>query len=59
MKRARGTAVLLLGCVPRGRLALGTVGPEAEGQVSCACDAQRVTELERIWLPWGTEKDWR
>lgn len=55
-----GQAVLFLGCVPRGRLALGAVGPEAEGQVSGGFVMLREDRTrEWIWLPWGTEKDWR
>lgn len=58
--QSEGQAVLLVGCVPRGRLALGTLGPEVERQVTGGVVMLREDRTRgRIWLPWGTEKDWR
>ena len=58
--QSEGQAVLFLGCVPRGRLVLGTSGPEAEKQVSVGFVMLKEDRTSGwIWLPWGTEKDWR
>ena len=52
--------MLLVGCVPRGTLALGTLGQEVERQVSGGLVMLREDRTRGwIWLPWGTEKDWR
>lgn len=58
--QSEGQAVLLVGCVPRGTLALGTLGQEVERQVSGGFVMLREDRTRGwIWLPWGTEKDWR